>query len=717
MQSGKSYTVHLDGLTANETQKTILFSHENSRSDAIHVNQIGFTPTANQKYAYLYHYAGDLGGLDFGALENSDFHLIKADGSGQVVFTGKVAFRSPQMSESNQGDASYYGSPVWECNFSSYQAPGNYRISIPGVGFSYDFEIEPDVYREAFFTSVRGLYHQRSGAARGLPYSTYEKPEDHIPGLNGYQVLYSNFRIMDTDNQDTVFLQLPAQATTTVMPNAYGGWMDAADYDKYIEHLIIVNDLCLAYEFNPCHFIDNELNIPESGDGIPDILNEARFEVDFFWRLQGPTGGIGGGLETEDHPGPSTSWTDIYKTWYQFAEDPLSSYWFAASSAQLAYCFGIAGFPDLKADYLAKAESAYAWAQNNLTTTDLAKRNCFGRQMQAAAWLFKVTEKSQYLQLYEDQCPIQSANLPLSTTEGNFEHAVWAYITSTSMLRNPQLVQAQKQAAIAYADDLIVEPATNRACRMGFGRWFPNIVGLGSTTPNVLPAAVAYFITADQKYKDAIQTTSDYYLGGNPLNTVWVTGLGDNPVEHIAHLESWYDNKSGSVPGITPYGMVGANFLGGTGFWGSWAAGYNALSYYPSYWGFASHELFTENRYCWIANEFTIWQNIGPTATTYALLCADICTINSFSDKATIPSGFEALPNPFQYDFTLNMHGDIREHEVAVHIYDITGRIVEQNLFARPDLIGRLGTRLTSGIYTVVCTVGNEQLVAKVMKF
>ena len=59
----------------------------------------------------------------------------------------------------------FLGAEVWQCDFGAFARPGRYVIAVEGVGCSFPFRIDPDVYREAFRVTCRGLYHNRSGIA------------------------------------------------------------------------------------------------------------------------------------------------------------------------------------------------------------------------------------------------------------------------------------------------------------------------------------------------------------------------------------------------------------------------------------------------------------------------------------------------------------------------------------------------------------------------
>ncbi|MCU0320134.1 MAG: glycoside hydrolase family 9 protein [Flavobacteriales bacterium] len=707
MQEGATYTVTCPLLVANNAQQTFTFAYKQRRSEAIHVNQVGYVTGALKKYAYLYHHTGDGGAADFSGWAGQPFHLIN-DATEQIAYTGTITFRSDGNGESFQGEPNYYGSPVWQCDFSTFNTDGEYRIAIPGVGCSFPFSLGDDVYREAFYTTVRGLYHQRSGPAQGMPHSTFEKPVDHMPGVNGFKVYYSLFRAMDNMNQDTAFVQLPAQATTTLMPNAWGGWNDASDYDKYVDHLINSNYLCLVYELAQDHFTDGELNIPESGNGIPDILDEAAWGVDFYLRMKGPTGGISNRLESYSHPGPGMAWTDTM-TFYQSREEPLASYWTAASAAQLAWCLQAAGYAAQAAPYQQEAIAIYAWAQNNLQPGDLQLSNCQGRRAQAAAWLYKLTGDAQYLAQFIADNVVTNPNVFLSVNnQYDHEMAVWGYVTTDRPGMDLGLKTMLTDATLQWAQTMNGAGHNAQACRMGFYQWLPNITGLGSTTPTVMPSIVAHALSGDPQFLSMVQNAADYYLGGNPLNMCWVTGLGDRYPLTMAHTRTWYDGIPEVVPGLVPYGMTGPQLAGSSGWWGAWATGYQTLNAYPPIWNMAGHEQWFNNRYCWLTNEFTVWQNVGPSAAIYGYLTGvqDFSTQAPTMDEAATAEVL-AFPNPSSDGFLLR-YGDAT---TTITAFDALGQQVYSGRYT-----GLFGQAWSPGVYVLRIERAGTVAVTRVAK-
>src|SRR5690606_23321531 len=65
----------------------------------------------------------------------------------------------------------------------------------------------------------------------------------------------------------------------------------AGDHGKYVVNGgISVHQLMSLYERDKAAFTDGQLNIPESGNGVPDVLDEARWEQEFLLSMQVPDG-------------------------------------------------------------------------------------------------------------------------------------------------------------------------------------------------------------------------------------------------------------------------------------------------------------------------------------------------------------------------------------------------------------------------------------------
>ena len=145
--------------------------------------------------------------------------------------------------------------------------------------------------------------------------------------------------------------------------SAPGGWHDAADYDRRPYHLRIVNDLATVYLMKPENFIDGQLNIPESGNGIPDILDEAVWGLKHLLAVQQQNGGVGTWFETTGHPQAGEGLPDKDKyVYYVSAPSRNSTLEYAAAASTLALAMKKANFDAEAQKYLVSAQKAWDFA-------------------------------------------------------------------------------------------------------------------------------------------------------------------------------------------------------------------------------------------------------------------------------------------------------------------------------------------------------------------
>ena len=177
------------------------------------------------------------------------------------------------------------GDTVWRVDFSAFTTPGTYYILSTSLNeISYNFQISDCIYQAPMTATLKALYYQRCGCAKPAQYA----------GAN-----WADSSACHT--QDAACGPAPG----CTFPNNYGtlnlegGWHDAGDYNKYIgstpsgscqswggDSGEAIHDLMTAYEWNPTLYAGLSSNIPESGNGNPDILNEAKWELDWYLKMQ-----------------------------------------------------------------------------------------------------------------------------------------------------------------------------------------------------------------------------------------------------------------------------------------------------------------------------------------------------------------------------------------------------------------------------------------------
>jgi len=620
---------------------TVVFDERRTRSEAVHANLLGYAPAAPSKFAYVYQWAGDRGGLDLKAYAGKRFWLVDP-ATGKDAFEGKVGFRrDARNAETGQtGDTpsgNFLGADVYECDFSAFRKPGRYVVAVEGVGRSFPFRIDPDVYREAFHTVAKGIYHQRSGIALRRPYTAFERPAPHHPGVTpGFRLQYSGLRSVDYGSESGTKAQI--EPTLKGPLDAWGWYQDAGDWDAYETHLRVAQELLLAYQINPKAFADGELNIPESGNGVPDVLDEAAWLPRFGYRLRHEllakrygTGGIGlrvdgdaFGSDTKPGDVGQGSWEDVDRLWVASGEDPVSTFRYAGAAAQLASCLRLAGVEDPRgADWAREAREAYAWALAHTLAKDDVRNN----RLYAAAALFRLTGEKPF----EDQVAkdFQESELWFENLYGP---AVYA-LGGKDGRGDPGLL-ARVRASIVRTADAAHANAAKRALRWS-GNWgFPMLIGQ-QTTPWAIEEAVAWKLTGDARYRADLYTTCDYFLGTNALNQTWVTGLGPRHPVNVFDLDGWYNGKPTVGPGIVPYGPWRKERDQGQG---PWDHDWPNKTVYPKIDLWPGNERYFDNRCSPMTGEFTIHQNLAPSAAIFGVLCAP------FPAKVPAPRAPRASP-------------------------------------------------------------------------
>lgn len=218
------------------------------------------------------------------AAATGTFYVVNSSGP-TTVFTGTL---SAAVIDTNSGLS------VRTADFSAVTATGTYTLNVAGLGQSYSFSIDPNVFSNAFYETIRFYYGQRCGigvtVVNGA--NTWTHAACHTTGA------------LNSDDPAT-FDPSSGNFGTKISTE---GWHDAGDYGKYIVNAnISVGELLWTYEWYQSVLKNFNLDLPESGNGTPDILNECRFELNWMLTMQDTDGGVWAKVSSAGFPaGPAT---------------------------------------------------------------------------------------------------------------------------------------------------------------------------------------------------------------------------------------------------------------------------------------------------------------------------------------------------------------------------------------------------------------------------
>lgn len=232
----------------------------------IHVDQFGYLPD-EQKIAVISDPQRGYNAADSytpgPALE------VRRRSNGMVVHRGVPSVWNNGAVHEDSGDRG------WWFDFSAVRSPGDYYIFDPSTQLrSPVFRVAPDVFHPILRTAVRTYYYQRLAVPIQPPYA--EAPWTFEPEL-----------LQDREARAVWAKNNPATAR-----ELSGGWMDAGDTNKYPTfNMDVIHSLLYAWRANPEAFTD-DFGIPESHNGLPDLLDELKFQLDWLVKMQEEDGGV-----------------------------------------------------------------------------------------------------------------------------------------------------------------------------------------------------------------------------------------------------------------------------------------------------------------------------------------------------------------------------------------------------------------------------------------
>ncbi len=234
----------------------------------LRVDAFGYRPTATKTVVLRQAVQG---------FDAPDFYAAPSQVQVRRVSDGSLVFVAPVVPWNGGAVNSTSGDRAWHADFTGLQALGDYYVLDPASGEQTEaFSIRLDPYADVRRAAVRTFFYQRCGLPKSAPFAE--------PGWTD-----AASHLGPQQDTDCRWVLNPTPGTSR---DLRGGWFDAGDYNKYVNYTDRpIHDLLSSYSQAPGDWTD-DLNLPESGNGIPDILDEVRVGLDWFLRMQEPNGSL-----------------------------------------------------------------------------------------------------------------------------------------------------------------------------------------------------------------------------------------------------------------------------------------------------------------------------------------------------------------------------------------------------------------------------------------
>ncbi len=664
----------------------------------IHVDQFGYRCDAEKIAVISNPQTGYNAGDPFNPGTGNNKYEVRKWNDDIPVFTGTIKKWNSGATHTQSGDK------VWWFTFSSVSTPGDYYIfdKTNKVG-SCKFHIGDNTYDEVLKAAMKTFYYQRCGVPKSVPYAGAGW-NDGICHLGSQQDL------------DCRLVTNPSIATSR---DLHGGWHDAGDYNKYVNFTwTTMTSLLLAYEENPTAWAD-DYGLPESGNGLPDLTDEIKIELQWLLRMQEENGSLLSLVGTQDFASASPPSADA----------AFRRYGPATTSATFTGCsiFALAAiqFNSLNttaaaafADTLEVAAiNAYNWGMANPNVTfyntgtlaageqEVDDYGRLVRKIASACFLYKLTGNTTYRDFFDNN--YSSVHLmqwqyayPFEGTEqdmllyytkvngktASVASAIKSVFSNSIKTNNADNYPAYKNKIDAYRAYMADNNYTwgNNEFKCVQGSMFTNMVRYNLNAANAA------------NYRSAASGYLHYMHGVNPVGITYLSNMyvlgGDTCVNEIYH--SWFADGSAlwDRAGVSAYGPPPGFIPGGAN------PSYSLDPCCPNGCGGANGECNTSSvtpplsqpiqksyrdwNTGWPQNSWSVTENAIYTQASYVKLLSWFlggdCT--AFREKEAEASNTGSLllfPNPADDQITIDLD-DYNLERVTILLFSIDGTMIRE---------------------------------------
>lgn len=474
--------------------------------------------------------------------EQAKYAVVTKAGAYEVINSKKEVVLKVETGESIQDPLC--GETLYKLDFSKVSEPDTYKLTAQDGEESYSFAVGEDVYAKVHNAMIKALYFQRCGCA----------VEEKYAGKFKHAACHMDMVSLWADKEKKF--------------ECLGGWHDAGDYGRYITPAAVtIAHLVYAFEKYPAAFKE-DLNIPETGNGVPDVLNECRYELEWMLKMQKEDGGVYHKLTSQFHVDFIMPEEDL-EPFYAYE---VSSMAVADFCAVMALCARV--YKKYDAEFAQKladaAKKAWGWLEKNpqmlfknpenTNTGEYDDDTDLDERLWAAVEMFYLADS------LGEETAVYKADAQAIFKEGialiDFGWTDVAGFAALAVLRDEEKRMGEEiyhicKEAVLIEGKRLLELCKENAFGLGMDDkdfvWGSNMV----ITNRGILWCLAYELTGDEAYKVAIQTHIDYLLGKNILGYSYVTGFGENAFCHPHSRPMHADGIEEPIPGWVSGGPNG----------------------------------------------------------------------------------------------------------------------------------------------------------------
>lgn len=489
----------------------------------IFINQVGY-PTNSKKVAV------SLAPCNFQVIDIKDNHIAFEGKSSDIIY-------DPSAEEN-----------VYQLDFSELTTPGEYYIMGGNTGKSYAFVIGDVPYSKLIYDVSKCLYYQRCGCGLEERFAgIYKRPSCHT----AESILLEDY-IRKTPNPKTY--------------DTSGGWHDAGDFGKYVSAgAVAVAHILYAYELYPEAF-GYSMNIPESGNGIPDILNECYYELSWMLKMQSSQGGVYHKVTAFKHPEfimPQDDKDD-------FLIFPVSSF----STADFAAVMALASrvykpfMPEFSERAFEAAVKAGEWLGRNSYVGFKNPEGCntgeYGDETDTDERLWAFAELARVDKAKRTWALKKMSLLLEEDFKYDFGWEDVSGLAAFSVLTDPEhtfgTIERKFENEILKLASRNVKSSRQNGYMLAMNPdefvWGSNMQILNKSILMILASRLSKGSEKDSYINCALEHIH-YILGRNPLNISYVTGFGENAFKNPHHRVTETDGVDTPHPGWVSGGPFG----------------------------------------------------------------------------------------------------------------------------------------------------------------